>query len=256
MKNLNKKQLADSLKKTLKRKSNLKTKKWFDNYLKGSIVFRGIKRPAVFIEVKKWVEKNNIQTYPIEQKLKLAEFLFSSPYAEDKFAGNMFVKDEVIKNSQHFSKQDSQMCLDHFNYFFKKEFFRDWCTTDWFCVGVLDPFIIKNKFFIAKQILKWKKSKNFWQRRASIVSFRKASLDKSYHPMIKDIIKDLVDEDQRFIQTGIGWVLSDMSKKYPQESERLFRKYMKKLHTEVIDRHTKHLKNHKTLKRLKRSINR
>ena len=142
---------------------------------------------------------------------------------------------------------------------FEQGYFFDWSTTDWFCVRVLDPTILRHGFPAAEAmatpaqgIANWCKAKQLWQRRASLVSFRHAAKDRQYHSRIRQVIEVLVLEDQRFIQTGIGWVLADLSKPYPEAAEALFRKYLSQLSREVIDRHTKHLDAHKELKQLKR----
>lgn len=52
----------------------------------------------------------------------------------------------------------------------------------------------------------------------------------------------LVREDQRFIQTAIGWLMSDMSKVFPDVAQSFFEEHLKYIHKEVILRHTKYLK--------------
>ncbi len=93
-----------------------------------------------------------------------------------------------------------------------------------------------------------------WQKRASIVSFRHASSDRQYHPIIAKVIESLVRDKRRFIQTGIGWVLADMSKSYPLEAEKIFRKHIKYLDKEVITRHAKFLDCHQELKQQKKEL--
>ncbi|MGD1917843.1 MAG: DNA alkylation repair protein [Pleurocapsa sp.] len=226
--------------------ANPKTKKWFENYLKNAIAYRGLKTPQVASLVKEWYLNHNLKQYTIHVQLALCCDLIESSFAEDKFAGTIYLQKYLSK------KIDYQELLAECNSWFEQGCFFDWSTTDWFCTRVLDPIIVKNGTSAAEIIAHWRHSENFWQRRASIVSFRHPSADEQYHPLIELIIDDLVREDKRFIQTAIGWVLADMSKKYPNKVEVIFRRYMKQLNKEIIDRHAKHLPCHKELKQLKR----
>lgn len=240
--------LIEELTNRLEQNADRKTKQWFDNYLKGAIEYRGIKTPQVTNLVKDWYKTNQLNNYAIAEQFTLCRSLIASKFAEDKFAGIIYIQKFLLK------RIDYQELLAESNLMFQKGYFFDWSTTDWFCIRVLDPTIIKNGMKAAEIIAKWRYSDNFWQRRAAIVSFRHASCHEQYHNLIIQIIEDLVIEKQRFIQTGIGWVLADMSKQYPTKVEVLFRKYLEILDREVIDRHGKHLPCHQELKQLKRNL--
>ncbi|MEL6157853.1 MAG: DNA alkylation repair protein [Cyanobacteria bacterium J06627_32] len=227
--------------------ADAKTKQWFDNYLKGAIEYRGVKTPMVTKLVSSWTKEHNLTQYSIEEQLALCELLIQSRFAEDKFAGTIYLQKFLLKIFPW------QQLVSFSADLFEAGYFFDWSTTDWFCVRVLDPTIIQHGLAAASAIAAWRNSENLWQRRSAVVSFRHAAKDSQYHSVIEQIIEDLVTEDQRFIQTGIGWVLADMSKSYPTRAEALFRKYLSQLSREVIDRHTKHLDAHEELKRLKRA---
>lgn len=245
---IKKQNLIDGLVSQLEQNSNLKTKQWFDNYLKGAIEYRGVKTPQVIKLVKDWHQENQLRNYTVQEQLTLCIDLIASSFAEDKFAGIIYIQRFLI------SEINYQELLAECDIMFKQNYFFDWSTTDWFCIRVLDPIIINYGLDAATIIANWRQSENFWQRRAAIVSFRHASCDRQYHALIKLIIDDLVQENQRFIQTGIGWVLADMSKSYPTEVEALFRQYIHFLAKEVIDRHAKHLLCYQELKQLKRQL--
>lgn len=225
-----------------------KTKQWFDNYLKGAIEYRGVKTPMVTKLVTSWKKDYNLMQYSIEDQLALCELLIQSRFAEDKFAGTIYLQKFLCKTLPW------QQLVSFSAGLFEADYFFDWSTTDWFCVRVLDPAIIRHGLQAAEHIAQWRTAQNLWQKRAAIVSFRHATKDSQYHNLIKKIIADLVTDERRFIQTGIGWVLADLSKPYPKEAEALFRQYSSQLSREVIDRHAKYLDTHKELKRLKREM--
>ena len=240
--------LLSKLSQKLQNNADPKTKQWFDNYLKGAIVYRGLKTPLVKTLVKQWHQEHNLSQCELSSQLELCLDLLAGSFAEDKFAGTLYIQLYLLK------KIDYQILLPKFDWLFQQGDFYDWSTTDWFCTRILDPLIIKNGMDAATVVASWQNSENLWQRRAAIVAFRKASLHPEYHPLIEQIIATLVKEQERFIQTGIGWVLSDMSKKYPTKVEALFRQYIQEFCKEVIDRHAKYLPCHQELKKLKRSL--
>ena len=240
------KQHIKELQSQLDQHSDQKTKKWFDNYLKGAIEYRGVKTPKVRELLEQWYKKNQLHQQSIDDQLKLVDALMSQPKAEDKFAGIFYIQKYLLKET------DKTLLLKTFDQFYKKKYFFDWSTTDWFCVRILDPFILQNDKNVAEEISSWRKSKNLWQRRSAIVAFRGATKLKKYHPLMKTTIADLVKEDERFIQTGVGWVISDLSRSFPKEAERIVEKHFEFLSTEVIDRHTKYLSDHKKYKERKR----
>ncbi|MEM6452645.1 MAG: DNA alkylation repair protein [Cyanobacteria bacterium P01_D01_bin.105] len=238
--------LIEDLTHQIEQHSDAKTKQWFDNYLKGAITYRGAKTPLVTKIVKEWHHRHQLTQYSPKAQLSLCTHLIASPLAEDKFAGAIYIQKFLL------SKLSYAELLKTCDSLFQKGYFFDWSTTDWFCTRVLDPTIIKQGLEAAIIIANGRFSNNLWQRRASIVSFRHASSHVQYHPLIEQIIADLLPSNERFIQTGIGWVLADMSKSYPKKAEALFRQYIYQLSKEVIDRHTKHLDCQPTLKQLKR----
>lgn len=241
-------QLADELTDQIQQHADAKTKAWFDNYLKGAIAYRGVKTPEVTKLVKEWRDRNNLKQYSTEEQLSICETLISGEFAEDKFAGTIYLQKFLLSHLNYQAIVElSDLLFDRGNFF-------DWSTTDWYCTRILDPTIIKHGMDAAEAIANGRFSLNLWRRRAAIVPFRHASKDEQYHSLITTIISDLLPSDERFIQTGVGWVLSDMSKSYPKKAESLFREHLRFFSKEVITRHTKYLDSHRELKALKQNI--
>lgn len=227
--------------------SDPKTKQWFDNYLKGAIAYKGLKTPQVKKLVKAWHKKHQLARYSPSEQLLLCIDLIAGNFAEEKFAGTLYLQTFLL------SKLDYPLLLEACDRLFQDGYFFDWSTTDWFCTRVLDPTIVKHGLTAAYTIASFRQSRNLWQRRAAIVSFRNPSKERQYHPLIKEIITDLLPSEERFIQTGIGWVLADMSRVFPAEAEALFRQHLRDLSQEVINRHTKHLPCQAELKAIKKA---
>jgi 3-methyladenine DNA glycosylase AlkD len=240
-----KQDLLQQLVAQLEQQANPKTKQWFENYLKGAIAYRGLKTPLVTTLVKNWYRDNQLEQYTLEGHLSLCQALLASNLAEDKFAGMIFIQKYLLK------KLDYQQLLSETDTFFQQGYFFDWSTTDWFTVRILDPLIMREGIQAAEIIVSWQNAENLWQRRAAIVSFRHPSRNEIFHSLIENAIANLVEERERFIQTGIGWLLADMSKHYPDKVEAIFRQYLHKLDKEVVTRHAKHLLCYQELKKLK-----
>lgn len=78
--------------------------------------------------------------------------------------------------------------------------------------------------------------------------------DESHHPLIEVTVSALVVERTRLIQTGIGWVVSDMAKVHPSVAAILVERHFADLSAEVIRRHTRHLSDHEQYKMRKRDF--
>ena len=242
------KELAKGFQRIIQSKSNADTKNWFENYLKGSIKYRGVKTPEVRKELKLFVKEHELLDCSTKKQLSFCMELFASKFAEDKFAAIIFLQDYMV------GMVPPHDILDFSEKLFKKKLLFDWSTTDWFCVRVLDKLVVSSNLQVAKRIAGWRKSDYLWQRRASVVPFRGSTKDEKRVRLALGTAKFLVKEEERFIQTGIGWVLSDLSKVNPGVVNEFFLKYMESINLEIFMRHTKYLKNRKQLIERKKNL--
>lgn len=236
---------VDELKASLSAVADPAVKAWFDNYLKGAIEYRGVKTPVVTKLVKEWAKRHDLTARPEADQLVLVDALLREPLAEDKFAGTIYLQTFM-------KKADPTAILDVLERSLSRGDFFDWSSTDWLCVRVIDPLIIRHGMKVASRVASWATAANLWHRRASIVPFRHATADAAFRPMIEQIIDTLIVDDARFIQTGIGWVIADWSRHDPVGAANLVETHFDQLSREVIDRHTKHLADHKDYKARKR----
>ncbi len=222
------------------------TKAWFENYLKHVIGYRGVKTPVVTRIVAEWRREHGLERLPDDDQLALARSLIEERLAEDKFAGILYMQKYLVRRVQ------PDRLLAVAEELFAKGAFFDWSTSDWFSVRVLAPLLRLGRTGTAERIAGWRTAENLWQRRAAIVPFRAVVRDQSYHPFIDTTVAALVGERERFIQTGIGWVLSDMSKVHPHVAAGLVERHFDDLSAEVIRRHTRYLPDHERYKARKR----
>lgn len=239
--------LVSDLQKRLDAVADEPTKTWFENYLKNAIRYRGVKTPEVAQIVTSWRKFHDLQQLTNETQFELANSLIRQQHAEDKFAGIVYIQKYLHK------RLAATTLLDSAENLFSIGAFVDWSTTDWFCVRVLGPTIVHHGGEAATRISGWCRKPGIWNRRASIVPFRSVIRDRTYLHLIESTIAVLVREQDRFIQTGVGWVISDLSKTFPHVAEQLVEQHFDDLSVEVIRRHTKFLPDHRSYKSRKRA---
>jgi 3-methyladenine DNA glycosylase AlkD len=87
---------------------------------------------------------------------------------------------------------------------------------DWLCVKVLGPLAEQQGEACARAISEWREASSVWQRRASVVAFanlaRKGDRNfPGFTEMVLDNCTHLLGSKERFVQTGVGWVLRELS---------------------------------------------
>lgn len=221
------------------------TKQWFENYLKGAIRYYGVKTPQVKRLTLQWYKEFALGELPAKEQVMLCKELMRQPHAEEKFAAIFYL--------QHLSKHlSSVVVLDTSEWFFAQQCIFDWSTADWFTVRILAP-LVKQEQYARMRISGWVEAENLWQRRASIVALRALVGQAEHSDLIAITIAKLVGERARFIQTGIGWTLSDLAKHFPQRAAAIVERHFASLAREVIDRHTKYLPQHQQYRARKRA---
>ena len=202
----NHKELITSLQNLLDDKATQKTKVWWENYMKGVIQFRGVGIPEIRALIAFWINKYSIDDFSMEEQLELTLALFREPVAEDKLAGILYLQYYL------YNRLDWKILLRKYETLYLDDLIFDWNTCDWFCVRVLSPTIAMNGVDCAKSISLWRTSNNLWQARSSVVAFVKVASNQSYYPYIQESCHALIERQERFAKTSVGWVLRDISK--------------------------------------------
>ena len=238
--------LIADLQRRLREAADPRTKAWFENYLKHVISYRGVKTPVVARILAEWRHARELRHLSAGEQLRLADMLIREVHAEDKFAGILYMQKHLLR------LVDADTLLSTAEGLFAERAFFDWSTTDWYSTRVLGPLIVRHGRSTAQRIAGWRGAVELWQRRSSIVPFRAVVRDEAYHSLIQETIAALVTEKARFIQTGIGWVISDLSKVHPAVAAALVERHFQALSAEVIRRHTRYLPDHARYRARKR----
>lgn len=190
----------------LEAEASEKTKQWWEKYMKGVIPFRGVGIPQNRELLAEWRKSNGIDKWSLEEQLELALAFFNEPIAEDKLAGILFIQNFL------YNKLPWETLLGRYEEIYEKKLIFDWNICDWFCVRVLGVIIKENGEQCAKAIASWKDAEYLWQARSSVVPFVNLASDSNYYPYIQEACAVLIDREERFAKTAVGWVLRDISK--------------------------------------------
>ena len=238
--------LIAQLQARLDRAADPATRVWFEGYLKNTIRFRGVKTPEVDRTVAGWRAESGLAGWPPEDGLALACDLIRQPCCEDKLAGILMIQKHLLGDL------DAGRLLDSIEKLFSENAVWEWSTNDWLCARILAPAIRRHGMTTARRIAGWRTRPNLWQRRSAAVSLRATVKHAEFHPLIAETVACLVPERERFIQTGVGWLIADLSRHSPEYAERLVERHFGDLSPEVVRRHLKRLPDYDIYLRRKR----
>eukprot|EP00899_Mesostigma_viride_P020351 jgi/Mesvir1/28317/Mv04837-RA.1 len=192
--------------------ADAKTKDWYEDYMLHVIPYRGVKMPELRKELKAWMNRLCLNgSVSATQKKELAQELMQSTFAEDKFAA-MLIYQEFLIAGGHCGLADLSVFADWFD----QKLLYDWSTCDWLCVKVIGPVAVGAGKEGVDAVAGWKDAANMWRRRAACVSFVNfAKLGDANFPGFIDTLLAVCDitvqTDEKWIQSGTGWVLREVS---------------------------------------------
>ncbi|RKU31749.1 hypothetical protein C6497_00945 [Candidatus Poribacteria bacterium] len=198
--------LKETLKNRLDKHANIERKLWFENYIKHNTKYRGVELPIIRNELKEWYSEEKLEQLCLEEQLDLALSFFEEDYAEDKFAGILFLQLYL------YNKIDYKYLLSRLESIFEKGYIYDWSVCDWLCTRVLRNLIKANGMECAKVISKWNTAENVWQARCSVVAFTNINKESQFTQLILESNAILIKREERFAKTAVGWLLREISK--------------------------------------------
>jgi len=230
-------------------------KAWSERYMRGAVRCRGVRVPAVVrLAADWWPSASHLSA----QRLDMAFQLITSEYAEDKLAGIVCLqltvppKHWLARSPPSHVSGDSTAILDRVKETYDGGYVSEWATGDQLCTRVLGPLVQAHGRAVAEEIAGWATAPNLWRRRAAAVALRAASADAAYHNLLHGILSQLLPSEERFIQTGVGWLLADLARRHPDVAATWVEEFFDSLSREVIDRHTRRLPQHAVYRQRKR----
>lgn len=202
------KRYIEALQLSLQEHADPNVKDWWQNYVKQSAPFMGVKMPLIRAMLQAWHGQTIAEQLDLDQQKDLALALLQEEHSEEKLAGILFLQEILMPAGVVRCDQD----LDRFAQLFAEGSIYDWNICDWFCVKVLGPLVQQEGEDCAEAISQWRRASNLWQARASVVAFVKVAENSSYYPLIKESCQELIRREERFAKTSVGWILRDVSK--------------------------------------------
>lgn len=209
----------------LKKHSDPKRAEGAKAYLKSPWKFYGgTDTPTKRKLVKTWYKDHPEIT--VEEVAKLSEKLWNSQWHEEKTLTVMllqYIKKELtLKQMPLVEKMVNEAT--------------GWDHLDEISIRLVGALIDKDPRTL-KYLTKWSKSKNFWVRRASLLSqisqFRRKEGDLDLFFKLAILMfeekKEWSKEERFFIRKAIGWTLREIAKKQPQVVYKFIKKYKKQM---------------------------
>lgn len=209
---------------------------WFEKYLRYEVKYRGLVTPRIKAIVTAWRERHQLASLSPNLQLQLVGKIWSSDYAEDKFAATLYIQLFLLK------LVPPQNLLDAVEKAFARQHFYDWSTVDWLSMRVLAP-LARRSPDAAKRILGWRDAEYLWQARASLVPFAAAPFMPQYANQALKACDTIIRREERFAKTAVGWFLRVLSRSEPELVVRKLADYEKWTSPEVIKNATKYLNN-------------
>eukprot|EP00803_Ostreobium_quekettii_P003343 evm.model.scf_362EXC.11 EVM.evm.TU.scf_362EXC.11 scf_362EXC:64437-65566(+) len=210
--------LTGRLQSKLDARASRETKGWIEKYMKNVIEARGLQTPDVVSMVAEWRREEGVDELAPKTQKMIATLLMKSDYTEDKLASSLVFQTCLIPSGS-IAWRDS---LPWFASFFDDGLIWDWASCDGFCGRVLKHLVMSQKEraereACARGISEWRNAENLWRQRASCVSFvTLAKQGDAFFPGFKDMLLDgcgtTVRRQERFVQTGTGWLLREIGK--------------------------------------------
>jgi 3-methyladenine DNA glycosylase AlkD len=206
--------LIAGLQSRLNARATAGTREWWTRYLKGAASFRGVKMGAIRTAVHAWFAEERLGERLCDGRQKdLALMLLEEGYTEDKLAGVLVLQEILLPAGTLDWRSD----LPRFVRLFDNGDIRDWNVCDWFCVKVLGPLVERQGEACARAISGWREADGVWRRRASVVAFANLASEgdrnfPGFTEMVLENCAHLLESRERFVQTGVGWVLRELSR--------------------------------------------
>ena len=204
---------VDALTDSLRAQADEAKKAWWERYLKGEIEFIGVPMAGIRAAVNAWVDEGTMNAGAAREA---AFTLLRRPLAEQKLAGILLLQERVLPEGGLAAHRDLPVIAALFD----EGHIWEWNTTDWLCMRILGPLIEAGGAEVGGMVAGWADAPSLWRRRAACVAFvpvagRGDAVFDGLVDMVLGVCAANALDPERFAQTGIGWVLRDLSDAAP-----------------------------------------
>lgn len=209
--------------------------KWLENYVKHNVKSYGVGIPKIREMVQLLEKDNQISGKGLTEQTAFLNDLMSDIYTESKLAAIVFIQ-------LYWKTDKAAEILELSSYWFDNQWITDWNICDWLCVRLLSSLIDECPDLAIPVFAQWNQSANLWQARASLVPFAQCKSLSGYVKIIIRFSEVLINREERFCKTAVGWVLREYSKIDHWVVTDFLEQYKNYTSKEVVANATKYLK--------------
>lgn len=148
-------------------------------------------------------------TLGLDGFLELGDLLVAGGKFEEVFLAFWFVK--------RFEKEFTRETLTKMGTWLEKGI-SNWAETDTFSMDMISPFVLRG-IIKMEDLSEWRYSASKWMRRSVPVSLIKPAKDLVPVQEVLGFIDPLMNDSEKVVHQGLGWLLREMWKKDPKEVE-------------------------------------
>jgi 3-methyladenine DNA glycosylase AlkD len=185
-------------------------------YMRDQFEYLGIKTPQSAALMKDFINENGLPS--IDQLDTISHELWLLPQREFQYVATGLVRRLENKLEPEFITTLEYLLIT-------KSW---WDTVDSIAGGIVGPQFKRLPAIKTKYLKKWRKSKNFWLRRTTLL-FQLGYKKETDFDLLCKIIQENLGSDEFFINKAIGWALRQYAHTNPSPVEK-FVKATKELH--------------------------
>jgi len=190
---------ARDLKALLTRNANPKLAPAMAHYMRDQFAYLGIKSPKLAELLREHYRDHGVP--PLADLDRIVRDLWALPAREFQYAATSLLgKLETKLPAVSIRTMEFVMVTKSW-----------WDTVDSVCTGTLAVHFKRHPKVKEKYLAKWRNSKNFWLRRATILFQLNYKQDTDF-PLMQDIIRENLGSKEFFINKAIGWTLRQYSR--------------------------------------------
>ena len=198
-------EIVKKLQQSIDSLGTVKKAKWLENYVKHDIQSRGTSIPQLRKLLQQTVKEYQITEKDLSDQLEFLNQLMSSNFTEDKLSAILYLQ-------LYWCKQKEKVQLDLITDWFDNGWIYDWNVCDWLCVRVVTPLLDSIDTIVIPILKVWNTSSIVWKARASLVSIAQCQNITKYQQEIVAFSTCLIQRQERFCKTAVGWMLREYSK--------------------------------------------
>ncbi|HRI48475.1 MAG TPA: DNA alkylation repair protein [Ignavibacteriaceae bacterium] len=199
------KKISMVIQRELKKHQDAKKAAWLQNYIKHDIISIGVGIPQIRLILQEVYKRNKLNELSMPEQKVLLDDLVKHEHTESKLAAIIYVQ-------MFLEKTDVKFQLSLISNWFDKKWISDWNVCDWLCVRLLSPLVDSYPQQTITELKKWNRASYLWKARASLVPLAQCKTLRAHLELVDMFNKSLINREERFCKTAVGWVLREISK--------------------------------------------